>query len=463
MKAIDRPSKIVLNYNRTIYGIYTANNILIPIAFDCPLYDNNLPCIYLDHLLREHTTNLNVQEVVDTIKKTGFFKTVGASKVKKQGSLLVLTENPGKIVPIGTINLSANKYTSTLNDDIAIFVEKELVDDRVLFVERTKQNDLLYKSFLHHILTVIDHDDINFLRHESNPLRKYVKRNLLHDIINKDNVMKMIYIDRADTMKAPNILHDKTCMSFKERQLCLDPCKWVSVKGNETCKLRVHHTLLDLFVDRAIEDLLNPLFNLKQTNTVMKQHDDMIIFTDSDDKLLNKRIQEPVIGKYSDVVIRNKEERGENADSPESMEELLVFKEKRTKKLPVKFGSMLPNMIAYVQDPYPAKFFSNLARFVADVDVEKNDVTSFVEATGIHVILLGTNKDVEPDGFKCYMPSGKENAASVIFLLKKKDQYLPIADKFFKVITPIDSLSQELQELVRKKCKRYIILEENTI
>ncbi|NDF61033.1 MAG: hypothetical protein EB100_08125 [Crocinitomicaceae bacterium] len=156
---------------------------------------------------------------------------------------------------------------STIRDDIAIFVQKELVDDRVMFVDRTKQIDLLYKSFLKHVLAVIDIDDIHFLRHESNPLRKYVKRNLLRNMINTEEVMKMIYIDEGKTMATPKIEHDKTCMSFKEKQQCLDPCSWILFDKKQECKLRVHHTLLELFIDRAIEDLLNPLFKLKQTNS----------------------------------------------------------------------------------------------------------------------------------------------------------------------------------------------------
>ena len=418
---------VVLNYDQSIYGVYTKTNVLVPfIPFQSAkigdfihLIKSGVSFIYVDHLFKEHKETLTKEDVLRELGGMGV----------KDADIEIMLENrllkiKNHIIPLGRLPATFWKQADfDVIDDVKIFVQQVQDDDRIVFIDKTKNTDLLFKSFIKHLIHILDIDELNFLRHKYNPMSKNFKRSYLRDIILKV-IDSFVYKARDAGNKQLRVAHDNLCMSFSESQKCMEPCKWIvkpssdqGVKG--MCKLRVHESLLDTFIERAIENILNPLFKLKQPKFIYDNvGDDTVIFTSDENNW--DTIKDPQYFNY-DVKEKEVNISHDSSDANNTANNVVSHIQYITPiYFPVIWRSVLTEFTPYLQSDQKWLF----RMFQEQNEFAKNDVQALFKLILAHhnIVVIGTAKAFPPNGVQIIKKTGPNSSNSVsttLFLLFK--------------------------------------------
>lgn len=291
---------IVLNYDRSIYGIYTKKGILIPyddtVNPNLKYYmENNYKFIYIDRLLEIHDKPISKKNVESIIKNKSY-------AIKLERDNYILTTH-GYVIPL---NKLVNKE-NLIKDDIAIYLNKQDNDSRLNYMSQIVKVDLLYKSFWNHVLSVLNKDEVSFLRHRNNPMSKDMKRSYLQKLIKEK--FDIFQFDSNDNINY-NISHDNVCYENKTADDCKlkEPCTWIFdlKKKSGSCKLKIPEYYKENYVNKIIDELLNPYVKLQKKYINRKQiSDKTLYFTNQDtniDKILdNLKHPEKQINKIEKI------------------------------------------------------------------------------------------------------------------------------------------------------------------
>jgi hypothetical protein len=438
------PSYVVLNYNHTVYGLYLKENILLPITIN-NIQPSKFKFIYIDKLLKDHKTTIDTRVLQKYLESLGLEKKVA----HKHEDYWMLSNH--KVIPIRELD----SKTIPEIDDIAIYIQKVKTDERILYMDRTRKIELLYQSFLNHVINSVDKTEIQFLRHMNNPMPKNVKRAYLRKILDLDFVKA--YTNKNSDI--PEIKHDNLCFNFKNARECSQPCAWIVTDKKQTCKLKVETSLLDSFVDKVIEELLNPVTKLKHTYFAkVNKSNDTIIFTnlDTSTEAVLKQIKEPHKYAYN----FNEISYHKTVDTSKNVFDVnKLFDLTNHKNLPTCVRKLLHNMDVYVQ-PKSSKNPIDLTaeslfdiKLVADKDVEK--MRELGRKIEINVLAIGINTII-PGCKMCY--SKKEYKKVLIFCANKEDgkiSYHPVLNAKGNFVVDVDTLSPDMQSFISKACKPY--------
>ena len=263
---------IIINYQHEVCGIYTQENVFIPYRnIEFREYDG-LQYKYIDHMISDHDENFTPKEIQKIKNKLCLVLKIDEDKIKKEECFLKI-EN--LYVPIKKSTL----LPKIIIDDIDIFIGIKRSDSRILFVQ--EQNDIndLYDTFSNHIYNLIDKDDIAFIQHTNNPLPKTIKRLFVKQII-KD---KKHFFYSPETTTSKKMKYNDLCFNKEEAELCNAPCKWTWIKkeNKSSCKLEVEAKLIDIFINKIVEDIINNKNMDEFKNKKLIQLQDTILLTES--------------------------------------------------------------------------------------------------------------------------------------------------------------------------------------
>jgi hypothetical protein len=296
-----RITQQVLNYDFQVVGYvsinrdatvqnYEESQMYLPLALPTGI-DMSLPTtigfidVVLDHfktgLTKSHITN-----VLESVNKELKFKYY---EIQASTRSFVKLNQPHMIVPMSAWS---NDHHPDLYDDAAIFIGKQDVDPRKVFMSEMSLKEKLHLALRNEILRYLFENDkdtlslMKLMRHSHNPWPKTTKRQLLNDRL-KEPVTKLVKDRTGSKLDSVTykFMDDQQCHTITSLSQCNAQCTWV-VSGNKgQCKLAMpSKDVYNMLFEKCIEDFINPTVPLQivRINDDITYDEKTLLFNDND-------------------------------------------------------------------------------------------------------------------------------------------------------------------------------------